>query len=223
MILRCENLTKYFGTAQSRQVVLESVSLDFRAGETCALLGPSGSGKTTLISIFGCLLSPCGGTVTINGKMVKYRSKGRLATIRRRQIGFVFQQSQLLPFLNVYDNLFFTGRNAGISSCELRSRIESLLERLGIQHLRTKRPNAASGGERQRVAVARALLHRPPILLADEPTAALDWENGRNVVELLVGVARSEQSLLITVTHDPRVANFFDRRLTMDSGRVFAP
>ena len=110
MVLRCERLTKHFGNGRTRQVVLDGVTLGFEAGEICALLGPSGSGKTTLISIFGCLLSPSQGNVTISGSPINYRWKGHLASIRRRQIGFVFQQAQLLPFLNVYDNLFLAVR-----------------------------------------------------------------------------------------------------------------
>ncbi len=220
MVLRCENLTKYFGVGRTRQTVLDGVSLDFKAGETCALIGPSGSGKTTLISILGCLLSPCSGTVELNDRNIIYRSKGTLASIRRRHIGFVFQQAQLLPFLNVYDNLYVTGHNSGMRSDDLKKRIDFLLGTLGIEYLRFKYPNAASGGERQRVAVARALLNRPLIMLADEPTAALDWENGRKVIELLVGCARSENSLLITVTHDPRVSQHFERQLKMENGKV---
>jgi putative ABC transport system ATP-binding protein len=220
MALRCEGLAKHFGKGPSKQTVLDQVSLEFRAGERCALLGPSGSGKTTLISILGCLVSPTSGTVEIAGANVDYRSKGKLSSLRREKIGFVFQSAQLLPFLTVYDNLYLAGRNAGVGAKELSLRIGQLLERLGVSHLRQKSPNSLSGGERQRIAVARAVVHRPPILLADEPTASLDWQNGRKVVELLVDSARINNSLLITVTHDPRVAEHFDRHLTMDSGKV---
>jgi ABC-type lipoprotein export system ATPase subunit len=220
VIMECRGISKSYADDNSAEPVLYDVSLEFRRGETCVLLGPSGSGKTTLLSILGCLLSPSSGELAIDGRPVSFRSQARLCEIRRRYIGFVFQHAQLLPFLNVAQNLRVTGKNAGLESKELFSRIGTLLERLGVDHVRHQKPSAISGGQRQRVAVARAALHRPPIILADEPTAALDWTNGEAVVRLLVEQAKVENSLLIAVTHDTRLVPLFDRVLRIEAGKV---
>ena len=147
-------------------------------------------------------------------------SCGQLCSLRRDKIGFIFQHAQLLPFLSVKENLEIVGRNAGLSASYLGKRIEELLERLGITAMCHKRPSHLSGGQRQRVAIARALIHRPPILLADEPTAALDWQTGEAAVRLLVIQAREEGSLLITVTHDTRLLPMFGRILRIEGGRL---
>lgn len=220
MALSCAGLTKTYGRGRLAQTALEGVELQFARGETCVLLGPSGSGKTTLLSILGCLLAPSGGELTIDGQPVPFGAPERLAELRSRKIGFVFQQPQLLPFLTVRENLETVGRNSHLTPGEIRLRIAYLVERLGIVSLVDRRPAELSGGQRQRAAIARALLHRPPVLLADEPTAALDWENGRAAVELLIEQARGEQALLIMVTHDERLARLFDRTLRLNSGRM---
>ena len=220
VIMECRRISKSYADDNSAEPVLYDVSLEFRRGETCVLLGPSGSGKTTLLSILGCLLSPSSGELAIDGRPLSFRSQARLCEIRRRYIGFVFQHAQLLPFLDVAQNLRVTGKNAGLESKELFRRIGALLERLGVDHVHHQKPSAISGGQRQRVAVARAVLHRPPIILADEPTAALDWTNGEAVVRLLVEQAKVENSLLIAVTHDTRLVPLFDRVLRIEAGKV---
>jgi putative ABC transport system ATP-binding protein len=166
------------------------------------------------------MLSPSSGEMEIDGKPVQFRRKGRLLRIRRSYIGFVFQHAQLLPFLTIRENLMIVGENAGLGYHQLAKRSDELLDRLGVADLRHKKPATASAGERQRVAVARALIHSPPILLADEPTAALDWENGQKVVELLTAQAKCENAALVTVTHDMRLVPMFDRALHIDSGRL---
>ncbi|HEX7376401.1 MAG TPA: ABC transporter ATP-binding protein, partial [Pirellulales bacterium] len=209
-----------YGSGRTGLRALDGISLALGRGETCALLGPSGSGKTTLLSVIGCLLAPSAGGMKIDGRPVPFQRKRRLAGIRRRYIGFVFQHAQLLPFLTVIENLVVVGENAGLKRRPALRRAEELLDRLGVAGLRHKKPALASGGERQRVAVARALIHSPPIILADEPTAALDWENGQIVVELLTAQAKSENAALITVTHDTRLVPMFGRALRIDSGRL---
>jgi ABC-type lipoprotein export system ATPase subunit len=184
------------------------------------MVGPSGSGKTTLLSILGCLLTPSSGKLTIDGEQVDHCAPHQLVGLRRRRIGFVFQQPQLLPFLTMEENVRIFGRNAGLSDADLDVRIADIAGRLHIDRLMDKLPNHASGGERQRVAIARALVHRPTILLADEPTAALDWQNGETVVRMLTEQARTEDALLLTVTHDTRLLSFFDRVYRLDSGRL---
>jgi putative ABC transport system ATP-binding protein len=200
--------------------MLLGVSASFAAGEVCVLMGPSGSGKTTLLSILGCMLRPTAGELKVCGESVDWRSPGRLTHFRRVHLGFVFQHAQLLPFLSVAENLEVVGRNAGLSAKPLADRIEELLGRLGIAAMRHKKPDHLSGGQRQRVAIARAVLHRPSILLADEPTGALDWHHGQEAVRLLVEQAQAEGALLLTVTHDTRLLPMFGRVLRIEDGRL---
>jgi putative ABC transport system ATP-binding protein len=201
--------------------VLQGVSAKFAAGEMCVLIGPSGSGKTTLLSILGCMLKPTAGELKVCGESVDWQSPRRLTRFRRFQVGFVFQHAQLLPFLTVAENLEVVGRNAGMAAKTLADRIEELLERLGIAAMRHKTPDHLSGGQRQRVAIARAVLHRPSILLADEPTAALDWHHGEEAVGLLIEQAHAEGTMLLAVTHDTRLLPMFGRVLRIESGRLF--
>jgi putative ABC transport system ATP-binding protein len=220
-VVECENVSKRYGVGELSEWVLAGVSLTFRRGEMCVLLGPSGSGKTTLLSILGCMLSPTTGALHIAGHRVEFMRAATLSELRRRYIGFVFQHAQLLPFLTVEENLRIVGRNAGLSDAAVTERIERLLTRLSVDQLRRKSPAQLSGGQRQRVAIARALLHKPLVLLADEPTAALDWHAGAGVAELLVEQAKAEQAVLVVVTHDTRLVRQFDRVLRIDGGRVW--
>ena len=214
--IECKNLTKAYGA----ELVLEEVSLSVKCGEACVLIGPSGSGKTTLLSILGCLLTPTNGELLVAGKRVDFQSPRTMSNLRRLNLGFVFQHAQLLPFLSVTDNLSIAGNNAGMPAVQLRTRIEALLERLGLTAMAMKKPAQLSGGQRQRVAIARALLHQPAILLADEPTAALDWQNGEVVADLLVAQAREARAALIVVTHDTRLLPKFDRVFSIENGRL---
>ncbi len=219
-VLACNNLTKIYGRGGAVETALTGVTLAFHEGESCVLLGPSGSGKTTLLSIIGCLSSPTGGTVEIAGKLVNYARKGLLTKFRRTQIGFVFQHAQLLPFLSVQENLNIVANNSGLRAGDAAMRIQSLLGQLEISQYAHRKPGDLSGGQRQRVSIARAVLHRPRIILADEPTAALDWENGQTATKLLIEQARNDGALLIVVTHDTRLTNLFDRTLHLESGKV---
>jgi ABC-type lipoprotein export system ATPase subunit len=219
-ILECRHVRRSFGRGQLTEEVLRDVSIAFRRGETCLLIGPSGSGKTTLLSILGCLLSPTAGELLIEGKPVDHGSPDLMGRLRRDKIGFVFQQGQLLPFLSVAENLAVVGRNGGLSPRQVARRSDELFGRLGLQGMRHKHPHELSGGQRQRVAIARALVNRPPILLADEPTAALDWQHGETAVRLLLEQARTEGAMLLTVTHDPRLLPLFQRRLSIHCGHL---
>ena len=219
-ILECVDVRHIFGRGELAEEVLRGATVAFRAGETCVLMGPSGSGKTTLLSILGFLLTPTAGHVLLEGQTVDYKVRGQLGRLRREKIGFVFQHAQLLPFLTVAENLEVVGRNAGMPAKALGRRVDKLLARLDIAGMKHKRPDQLSGGQRQRVAIARALLHRPPILLADEPTAALDWQNGEAAVRLLVEQAQAEGSLLLVVSHDVRLLPLFGRCLRIVEGRL---
>jgi putative ABC transport system ATP-binding protein len=183
------------------------------------LLGPSGSGKTTLLSILGCLLPPSAGELWLRGQRVRHEA-GVLAELRRRHLGFVFQHAQLLPFLTLEENVRLPGRNAGLREAEVSGRVKELVRRLDVAGLGQKLPAQASGGQRQRIAIARALVHRPAVILADEPTAALDWQHGEQVVRLLTEQARRDGAALLTVTHDTRLVPLFERVFVLDAGRL---
>ncbi|HVA51316.1 MAG TPA: ABC transporter ATP-binding protein [Pirellulales bacterium] len=218
--LICRNLTHVYGNDETNEAAVVGVAAEFRAGETCVLMGPSGSGKTTLFSIFGCLLAPTQGELHVCGVPVHAAPPAKRTERRRTAIGFVFQHSHLLPFLSLEDNLLAIGRNAGVPQNELRKRVDGLLDRLDVAGLRHRRPHEVSGGQRQRFAIPRALLHTPKIVLADEPTAALGWRHGEEAVRLLIDEARSVGALLIAVTHDARLAPLFDRELKIENGRI---
>lgn len=219
-MLKCESITKGFGAGTLRREVLRSVSLTCAPGEKCVLVGPSGSGKTTLLSVLGCITSPCSGSLHINGQRVDHSKKGQMVAFRRCQIGFVFQRAQLLPFLSMEENVWLVARNAGMKRHDAAPRILELFDRLGIGHIRRKSAHEASGGEKQRVAVVRAIVHHPSIIIADEPTAALDWDNAQAVIHLLSELAQREGCVLVTATHDTRLLSVFDRRLRIEQGSL---
>ncbi len=218
--LHCESIRHTYGKGDLSVPVLLGVDLEIHAGDRAILTGPSGSGKTTLLCIAGCLLTPSGGCLKIAGEPVTNPGVNELNRLRREKIGFVFQHAQLLPFLSVRENLEIVGRNAGLSLAECRARIHHLLERLEMADHAGKQAAVLSGGQRQRVAVARALLNRPSVVLADEPTAALGWEIGQVVVELLTRHATEEGAGLLVVSHDMRLLPMFNRKFEMDKGTV---
>ncbi|AEG01551.1 ABC transporter ATP-binding protein [Methylomonas methanica] len=217
-IMTCIGIAKSYGSGDILEHVLKRVDLEFHEGQASVLVGPSGSGKTTLLSILGCLLAPSEGQLLITDQHVNFTDKSSLTEVRRQKLGFIFQHAQLLPFLTIEENLAIVGRNAGMMEEDIKQRLDGLLHRLELQAMRYKHPAQLSGGQRQRVAIARALLHRPSIVLADEPTAALDWNTGKTVVELLLEQARTEQAVLVVVTHDTRMLPLFDRILSIADG-----
>ena len=217
-VMTCQGICKSYGSGEMTELVLKRVDLEFYQGQASVLVGPSGSGKTTLLSILGCLLAPSEGQLSIANQTVNFSDKSSLTEVRRQKLGFIFQHAQLLPFLTVEDNLAIIGRNAGMDDTDIKQRLDTLLTRLELQAMRHKHPPQLSGGQRQRVAIARALLHRPSIVLADEPTAALDWHTGKTVVELLLEQARLEKAVLVVVTHDTRMLPLFDRILSIADG-----
>jgi putative ABC transport system ATP-binding protein len=219
-ILRCENIDHHFGRENLRETVLKNVCLSLSFGQTALLMGPSGSGKTTLLSILGFLLKPCSGALWFREQEVSRASTTALARIRRNGIGFVFQHSRLLPFLNVTENLMAVGKNAGMHHNGVIHRIHEIAERLGFQGHLAKFPSELSGGQRQRVAIARAVLLRPAVILADEPTAALDWKHGQEAIQLLIDEAQQSGAAVMTVTHDARLIPYFGRILQMNEGRL---
>jgi len=219
-VLACQSIRHTYGKGELAEPVLKGVDLEVRAGDCAVLTGPSGSGKTTLLCIAGCLLTPSEGELWVAGERVHPATHGELTRLRREKIGFVFQHAQLLPFLTVRQNLDIVARNAGLTPQDANQRITHLLERLEMEAHAGKNAAVLSGGQRQRVAVARALLHRPSIVLADEPTAALGWEIGQVVVDLLTRHAQQEGAGLLVVTHDMRLLPKFNRRWEIAGGQV---
>jgi putative ABC transport system ATP-binding protein len=214
--LLARGVHKNFGTA----AVLRGAGMGVASGETVFLVGPSGSGKTTLLSILGCLLQPDRGDVKILGREVARMNSTELTEFRRRHIGFVFQSFNLFPTLSALDNLCLVLMMRGQSANAARQRAEGLLDQVGLSQRAHVRPPQLSGGECQRVAIARALANNPAILLADEPTAALDVANGQSMMKLLTGLVRGRGATLVVVTHDSRIFAFADRILHLTDGRL---
>jgi ABC-type lipoprotein export system ATPase subunit len=219
-VLECQSIRHTYGKGDLAEPVLKGIDLQVFAGDCAVLTGPSGSGKTTLLCIAGCLLTPSEGELRVAGEAVHPATHRNLTRLRREKIGFVFQHAQLLPFLTVRQNLEIVGRNAGLTQRDANERISMLLEKLEMDVHAGKNAAVLSGGQRQRVAVARALIHRPAIVLADEPTAALGWEIGQAVVDLLTLHAKQEGAGLLVVTHDMRLLPKFERRWDMAGGKV---
>ena len=219
----CQQVSHSFGRQGRQFPVLDDISIEFHSGRSYLLMGPSGSGKTTLLSIVGCLLAPSRGGLTIGAEAVRFDDQNALLELRRRRIGFVFQQPHLLPFQTVRQQLTLIGWNAGLSRREIPERIAALLARLHLLPFIDHYPAELSGGQQQRAAIARALLPAPAIVLADEPTAALDWERGQAAVKLLLEHARELGAMLLTVSHDARLKPLFDVCLELDDGRLRTP
>jgi putative ABC transport system ATP-binding protein len=216
----CRDLTKEFGTGESRVPALRGVNLEVYPGQLTLLVGPSGCGKTTLISIIAGLLDPTDGEVTVLGEDLRTLKGSRLVNFRGKNIGFVFQQYNLLPALNAAENaavpLIIAGRGRG----DALARAEDVLESMAMIDRSQALPSELSGGQQQRVAIARALVHKPRLLVCDEPTAALDAHAGRNVMELLRQVVVQPDRAVIIVTHDNRVFDLGDRIVYLSDGRV---
>jgi lipoprotein-releasing system ATP-binding protein len=216
--LRVENVHKSYPTPGEPLVVLRGVSLNIAAGESVAIVGPSGSGKSTLLNIIGTLDRPTEGAVTLDGVNPFSLSPNELAAFRSGRVGFVFQDHHLLPQCSALENVLLPKLAAGKVSKEDAGRAAELLRQVGLEGRAQHLPSEMSGGERQRVAVARALMNRPAMLLCDEPTGNLDSKNSHGIGELLRSVAGNSGAMLVVVTHSPALAEMFDRRLRMADG-----
>lgn len=220
LALETSGLTKVYGGGHTEVVALRDASMRVRRGEVVALLGPSGAGKSTFLLCVGLINPPTRGTVTIGGKLMQDgpRSLGDLRRFRREHIGFVFQKSNLIPFLSAIENVQVVGELIGRPSSVARRRAKELLDALGVGKRAFNMPTQLSGGEQQRVTVARALANQPSLILADEPTAALDSVRGRQVMELFRDVAHRHGTGVIVVTHDHRALDVFDTIYEMEDG-----
>jgi ABC-type lipoprotein export system ATPase subunit len=218
-IIKTSGLTKVYGNNGAAVHALRGVDMEVSRGEFVALIGPSGSGKSTLMAILGCLDSPTAGSYALEGHRVEGLSGSDLASIRNEKIGFVFQQYNLLPKASVARNVELPMLYAGVGKKERRVRAMELLEKVGIPEKAKVLPAALSGGQRQRVAVARALANRPALLLADEPTGALDSKTGHEVLELFCELNRQGHTILI-VTHDLSIAALASRQIEIYDGVI---
>lgn len=221
-VIRTLGLTKVFGVNGNAVHALRGIDLEVARGEFVALVGPSGSGKSTLMAILGCLDSPTAGTYALDGQAVEGLSGGALARIRNEKVGFVFQTYNLLPRASVARNVELPMLYAGVPGRERRARSLELLEKVGIPEKADRLPSELSGGQRQRVAIARALANRPALLLADEPTGALDSKTGAEVLGLFQDLHRQGHTVLL-VTHDPSIAALAGRRVELHDGLVRLP
>ena len=217
-VLHGKGVVMTLGEGDARVNALKGVDIALHPGELTLLMGPSGSGKTTLLSILGCVLTPSDGVVTVAGQPTHLLGSEALAAMRRAHIGFVFQSYHLFPTLNAQENVELVLDVRGERGADASKRAREALEAVGIAHKAAVLPGRLSGGEQQRVAIARALVGNPSIILADEPTAALDSENGHAVMEVLAGVAK--ERAVMAVTHDPRTLPFANRIVRIEDGKI---
>ncbi|MFL6201274.1 MAG: ABC transporter ATP-binding protein [Thermoanaerobaculia bacterium] len=221
-VLQAHDVTKIFQEGRETVSVLNGASLLVERGEVVALEGPSGSGKTTFLSILGCILTPTAGRVVVDGQEVDAKRPGRLPEIRKRSIGFVFQQFNLFPALTALENVEYALNIKGLPGREARREAQRVLEAVGLGDRLRFLPRDLSGGQKQRVAIARALAGAPPVVLADEPTANLDSQVGMQVLEMFRDLAKQENRALLIVTHDPKVRTIADRVVQIRDGRLAA-
>ncbi|WP_178041272.1 ATP-binding cassette domain-containing protein [Frisingicoccus sp.] len=217
-ILRCENLTKIYGTENTEIRALDNVSFSVEKGEFVSIVGPSGSGKSTLLHILGGVDRPTSGKVFINGTDIHGLGEDKLAIFRRRQIGLIYQFYNLLPVLNVDENIalphLLDGRKLD------KQRLDDIVERMGLADRRNNLPSQLSGGQQQRVSIGRALFNHPTIILADEPTGNLDRHTGAEIIHLLRESNRSQKQTLLLITHDESIALQADRMLYIEDGKI---
>jgi putative ABC transport system ATP-binding protein len=219
-VIEVRAVCKTFGKGEAQVKALRSVDLQVNAGEVLMLAGPSGSGKTTLLSIIGAILRPTAGSVRIAGREITGLRESELPRIRLENIGFVFQGFNLFPALTAAENVELALKLKGAASAPARKQAEHLLEQVGLHDKRACYPADLSGGQKQRVAIARALAGEPRVLLADEPTAALDSTSGKVVMEMLSTLAKKNGRAVVIVTHDTRVFAYGDRMVRLNDGAV---
>jgi putative ABC transport system ATP-binding protein len=219
-IIRIEKLVKRFPVGRNEFTALNGISIDFGAGEFAGLVGPSGSGKTTLLNIIGSLDSPSEGEVFVLGNSVSLLSHKQSAKLRNSHIGFIFQTFNLLPVYNVYENVEFALLLQKLSGSERRKAVMDALEWVGLTDKVKSKPSMLSGGECQRVAIARSMVKRPEIVLADEPTANLDSGNSHHILQTMKNLNRELKTTFIFATHDEKVMQYLNRIISLEDGKV---
>lgn len=221
-VVEVRNISKYFGEGSTRVDALRDVTIDVYPGTVVGLRGPSGSGKSTLLNVIGCITEPNAGMLNLDGELV-YENKwlrSDLRKLRLEKIGFIFQSHNLLPFLNAWENVAVARVLAGATAAHAKTRALELLNYLGVEKRSDASPGQLSGGEAQRIAIARALANNPRIILADEPTAALDSQRARTVIDLLKKVALEQKAAVIVVTHDEKIFDRFDIVYSLRDGAL---
>jgi putative ABC transport system ATP-binding protein len=220
-IIQVQSIKKAYKMGDQSIWALDGVTVDIARGDFVAVMGPSGSGKSTLMNMFGCLDSPTFGHISINGEIVSALSSDKLAEVRNRMIGFVFQQFNLLARTSAIENVMLPLFYSELDKVHWKSRALSCLHKVGLADRIEHLPSQLSGGQQQRVAIARALVNEPPIILADEPTGALDTGTGREIMELLQNLNTDGQTIVL-VTHEPDVAEFANRHLIVRDGKIIS-
>ena len=218
-LIKLQNLSKTYGVGDLQIYALKSVALTIDSGEYCAIMGPSGSGKSTMMNLIGCLDSPTQGGYWLDGVAISKLTPKQLAHIRNRKIGFIFQQFHLLPQLTAVENVVLPTIYAGVPADERESRAIAALQRVGLGDRLTNRPNQLSGGQQQRVAIARAIVNQPKLLLADEPTGALDSQMSQEIMDIFAELNQQGMTLIM-VTHDPEVAQRCQRKISFRDGSI---
>jgi putative ABC transport system ATP-binding protein len=219
-IIKIEKLVKRFPMGKSEFTALNEINLCFGTGEFAGLVGPSGSGKTTLLNLIGSLDSPTEGDVNVLGKSISLLNHKQSARLRNRHIGFIFQTFNLLPVYNVFENVEFALLLQKLSSSERKKAVMNALEWVGLTDKVNSKPSMLSGGECQRVAIARSMVKKPEIVLADEPTANLDSKNSHHILQTMKNLNRELKTTFIFATHDEKVMQYLDRIITMQDGKV---
>lgn len=221
-LITIDDLVKTYPMGETEIVALDHVSLTFDRGEFAGIVGPSGSGKTTLLNIVGTLDAPTSGSVTVLGRRVEQLDHGQAAELRNREVGFIFQTFNLLPVYTVFENVEFPLLLLGMAADERKRRVMQALEWVGLADRARSRPNQLSGGQCQRVAISRAVVKEPAVVLADEPTANLDAENSHNILQTMTRLNAELGTTFVFSTHDEKVINYLHRKIVLDDGRVAA-
>ena len=217
-ILQTENLTKYYGEEPLVVKALDGITLQIEQGSFTAIVGTSGSGKSTLLHMMGGLDTPTGGSVVVDGQSLGNMSRSELTIFRRRKIGFIFQNYNLIPNLNIYDNIVLPVELDGRSAD--RQYLDNIISVLGLDGKLDRKPNKLSGGQQQRAAIARALITKPALILADEPTGNLDSRTSQEVVGLLQATGRQFHQTIVMITHNDEIAQIADRTIRIEDGRI---
>jgi putative ABC transport system ATP-binding protein len=219
-LLEAVDVVKQLGSGAGAVQALKGVNLLLAGGQMTMLMGPSGSGKTTLLCVLGCMLTPTSGTVRVQGLSTEGAGPEELAKLRREHVGFVFQSYHLFPTLTAIDNVRLAVDVRGERARKAVEKAKSALDRVGLSHKLKSFPRELSGGEQQRVAIARAIVGSPSVILADEPTAALDSENGQAIMKVLSEIAKDKTHGVLVVTHDPRILPYANRVVHIEDGRI---
>ncbi|MBU0713544.1 ABC transporter ATP-binding protein [bacterium] len=218
-MIKMESIRKVYNTGKIEVEALRGVDLHIRCGDFLVVIGPSGSGKSTLMNIIGCLDKPTSGDYTLNGQNIKNMNDNTLSELRNKEIGFVFQNFNLLPYASAYENVEMPLLFAGVDGKKRKEKVVSILTRVGLADRMDHKPNELSGGQKQRVAIARALVNSPNIILADEPTGNLDTQSGAEIMELFVDLWK-EGNTIVMITHDPRAKDYSDNYITITDGMI---